>query len=1213
MPLLNDRYRLDESLGGGGMGTVYRGYDILLQRPVAVKVLTISGIGAVTRERMLREAQAAARLNHPNIVAIYDAGEANIPGIEVAGNRKSSADTLAGDKNPFIVMELVAGKSLHELSPGAWQEVLPLIKQVCSALEHAHANGIVHRDLKPENILVTPDGQAKLTDFGLARSLASRLSVEGAISGTVFYLAPELVMTGLSGPGSSVTYDGRADLYALGVILFELLAGRLPFTGDDPLIVVSQHLHAPPVPPRTYNPDIPQALEALTLKLLAKNPAERFASAAEVRQALEAIEAATAGLAAGDLVPGGSPEHLEAGAGDGSAVALLDLLARGRLVGRRDELEQLRDLWRRVQQGRSYLALISGEPGVGKTRLARELIVYAQLSGAIILHGGCYEYEAATPYLPFVEALREWVHTQPAATLTRALGPLAPELARLAPEIEAKLGPQPPNPTLPPNEERLRLFDHVARFFHDLANEHGLLLFIDDLHWADQGTLALLLYLLRSLHNERLLVLSAYREVELDRSHPFAAALVEWNRERLVLRLPLGRLSEVEVGELLAALFGLHSASSEFTRAIFRETEGNPFFVEEVVKALIEQGQIYREAGRWQRQEIAQLTIPQSIKEAIGRRLDRLLPACTEMLHAAAVLGKRFTFPELSTITSLPEDDLLDRLDEAVRARLIQSEGGEVFSFTHDKIREVLYEELNPIRRRRLNQKAGDGLERLYTTDLDRHAQDLAFHFIESGDLEKGLRYALQAARRAAGLYAFDEAINYYRRAADCAESLNLSTDLAEIYTSLGHACYNHGLLIAAAEAYQRALALPGDPHRHAALRSMVGKAYMFVGDDRGLPFLEQAQAELDPETQADELANNLAAIGRYHHYRAEWDQAAGYLEDALRIAEPLDNPATLVGIYTNLAGVEQQRYRLQQSDAWCRRSIAMGESKGFPKAEAIGYEFLAENAFIAGRWRDCLAYAKRDIEISSRNGSLDRVGWGEAAMAFANLGLGDLPAALASANQALALAEQIEENRLATFARTVRVPIQFMLGEDEAAQADLETNLAICNASSQRQLWIWTLNTQAFWFAERGEWQLLLDLMDQFQARLGLHPWMGELQALLGLGRLEEATRLAVENGDHPYPEHTPHNEARACHLGGLVKMTTGNLEEAKVLFNRAAIIFEEQESRLDLARLLAARARLHEASGSPAEALADRQRADGLLSACHARPGLGAIRWWP
>ena len=217
-------------------------------------------------------------------------------------------------------------------------------------------------------------------------------------------------------------------------------------------------------------------------------------------------------------------------------------------------------------------------------------------------------------------------------------------------------------------------------------------------------------HLLRQLRESRVLIVGAYRETELDRAHPLAKSLVDWNRERLVTRIVLRRFDANETGAQLDALLGEH-VSGEFAAAVHRETEGNPFFVEEVLKALIEQGSVRRESGRWQRCELEQLLIPQSVKEAIGHRLDRVSQECNEVLRVGAIIGKVFTFEELSATAQQSEDKLLDALDEAAGAQLIATASDDSFSFTHDKIREVLYEELNPIRRRRLHRLAAEGLE----------------------------------------------------------------------------------------------------------------------------------------------------------------------------------------------------------------------------------------------------------------------------------------------------------------------------------------------------------------------------------------------------------------------------------------------------------------------------------------------------------------------
>lgn len=705
--VLRQRYRLDGEIGRGGMGVVYRATDLELMREVAVKVLPDTSSAPDARERLLREARAAAALNHPHIVSVHDVGEAQ--------------------GMPFFVMELVNGPSLSRVRPVEILRIVEIACQICAALDHAHTNSIVHRDLKPDNVLLSAPGESgsvKLADLGLALpGYGARISRAGVIVGTASYMAPEQAL--------GQTVDGRADLYALGVLLYELTTGRLPFTGDDPLTIVSQQVHAPVVPPRVLRPDLPRALEAAILRLLAKDPVARFATAGETAKALR--ESLTAAEPASEE---DSP----------ASVAILDALSRGRLVGRAAELAEARELWRRAREGHGHAVLLSGEPGAGKTRLAREITIQAAVDGAVILSGGCYEYEANTPYLPFVEAFRHWVREQKDDDILCAtLGETATQIAKLAPEIQSRLGPFPERPQLAAHEERLLFFDAVVQVFANLARRQGLLFCADDLHWGDRGTLWLLSHLLRQLREEQVLIVGAYRETELDRTHPLAEVLVDWNRERLVTRIALRRFDAAETSAQLGALLG-ESVSADFGEAVHRETEGNPFFVEEVLKSLVEQGSVRRESGRWKRCEVGQLVLPQSVKEAIGSRLNRISQESNEVLRAAAVLGKTFTFEELMATTGdKQEDATLDALDEAVGAQLITVVSGDSFTFTHDKIREVLYEELNPIRRRRLHRHAAEGLERNRETSHDA-IEKLAHHYIQAGDSERGLYYAQQAA-----------------------------------------------------------------------------------------------------------------------------------------------------------------------------------------------------------------------------------------------------------------------------------------------------------------------------------------------------------------------------------------------------------------------------------------------------------------------------------
>jgi eukaryotic-like serine/threonine-protein kinase len=1173
MELLGKRYRLEDEIGRGGMGTVRRARDTVLDRQVAIKTLSADTLGDDARHRLLGEARAAAQLNHPNIVSLFDAGESN------------------GDA--YIVMELVEGRSLHEQRPDSLEGVIDIARQVCQALAHAHAHGIVHRDLKPENVLVTADGRAKLLDFGLARPITSRLSTEGGISGTVFYLAPEQAL--------GRTVDVRADLYSLGVMLYELATGRLPFTSDDPLTVVTQHLHAPVVPPRTIRPDLPPSLEQLILALLAKQPEDRPADALAVDKALADIQR-------------GSPSDEVAAADE----VRIDLLARGRLIGRRGELDRLRQMWSGALGGQSVLALISGEPGVGKTRLARELIATARLSGATVLSGGCYEFEATTPYLPFIEAIRVWVREETPERLQAVVDTGAPEVVRMAPEAEEKLGHPPPRPPLTPSEERMRLFDSLARTFQRMAVPNGLLIFLDDLHWADSGTLQLLHYLLRHLRHDRILILVAYREVELDRSHPLAEAIVEWNRERRPVRLALGRLSSEESAALLASLFQAETVSAEFVEAIQRETEGNPFFIEEVVKALIESGVVYREDGRWERKAIEELAIPQSVKEAIGRRLNRLDPATLDVLHAAAVIGKTFSYDVLAASLGQAEGDLLPALDQGTAAQLVTPTEGEAYVFTHDKIRETLYDEINPIRRRRLHQQVGEALEGRRAGEARARAQDMAYHFTAAGDSRRGLEYSLQAAEQARKLYAWDEAIQFLTTARECALGLEQPDEVARLDALIGATYGDQGQFREAIAAYRRALDATVEPRERISLKIRLGDMYTMVGDSQALGILNEAIAELDPETQRLELASARAQLARHWHYAAQFTRAIELLDQARPVLEETGDIHMLTRTLAHYAGAYQHTARFDESDAWADRLIRLGESSGHTFAAAVGHEYLAENANASGRFERAREHARLDRQLGERIGSIDRMGWADFSLAWAHWGLGDLELAEATARNGVELADRIGDQRLAVLLNVVLMQILADRGSQAEAQGLVEGTIG--GADALNQVFHQTIARSAAAHVEirRGDFPSALRHLEDaariyqptehMGARLGCEGLLGEVH--LALGNREEAEKIASEHLLLAQSAGAIREHVRALRVLGAAAAGVGDTSRALERAEQAVTLHREWADPLELGRTMVLRASVHLQQGDAEAARRDLGEAMGIFQKVGAVPDLEQAR---
>jgi ABC-type oligopeptide transport system substrate-binding subunit len=684
--------------------------------------------------------------------------------------------------------------------------------------------------------------------------------------GTVFYLAPELALGG--------AYDGRADLYALGVMLYELTTGRLPFAAEGPVAIISQHLHAPVVPPRARNPDIPPGLEALILHLMSKEPDDRPASAAEVLRALT------------------QPGFLDREAAAARELSVLERIERGRMVGRERQMREATASWAHAVAGRGRMLLVSGEPGIGKTRLLRELMTHAEIGGGRALLGSCYA-EGGVPYAPFAQILRR-AHRDGARGHLDLPESVAADLVTLAPILRQHYPEAKPNPQLDdPRAEQQRLFESLVLLFSLLSERAPLLLALEDAHWADSGTLFLLRHLARRTRHQRVMLVATYREVELDQARPFHEVLLDLERERLAARLKLPRLDWGETKEMLAVLFD-EAITPEFLEGIYRETEGNPFFIEEVCKALVESGKLTFADGRWDRPDIPELGIPQSVRVAIQSRVGALPAGCQELLRLAAVLGREFDFDTLLKAGDLDEEALLEALEEAERAQLIEDAGGEggaAYAFVHGLFATTLVEGLRVLERRRLHRQAAAAIEAVRPEDYEA----LARHHSEAGNAERALEYLLLAADRARVLYAHSEAIEGYTRALDYLKEQGDWDRAARTQMVLGLVQYNAFDFEAARRAYDEGFALwqraarteeaPAAPALH-AFRFAAGAPATLdpahdPGDNLAIPMLFSGLVRLTVEAGVEpEVARRWELLdgGRRYlfHLRDDWRWSDG-------------------------------------------------------------------------------------------------------------------------------------------------------------------------------------------------------------------------------------------------------------------------------------------------------------------------------------------------
>src|SRR5262245_28107013 len=672
----NGRYQVKSLLGEGGQKRVFLARDSQLDRDVVIGLLNGRCVEADTLQRLRLEAKAMARLDeHPNVVTVFDIGEE--------------------DGNRYIVTQYVRGGSVADLLSARRPQPLELPKamriaaQTCRALAHAHAHAILHRDVKPANVWLMPDGTVKLGDFGLALSLdGAQLAREDMRVGTAAYIAPEQALGSEVGP--------QSDLYALGVMLYEMAAGRRPFYGDTALAVVSQHINSKPVAPSWHNPAIHEALDRLILELLAKSPADRPTSAAVVADALEAM------LTSAPALPN---ESELAPARHARERTSLDRLASGVFVGRSREITQVREGLEAALAGQGGLLLVSGEPGSGKTRLTEELTTYARMRGARVLVGKCFDGKGAPAFWPWVQAIRRYAHDRKPSELHDVMGRGAADIAQLDSEIGQRLPAMPTPPTLEPEQARFRLFDSITTFLRNAANARPLLLILDDLQWADEPSLRLLQFLAQEIRDAHLLVVGTYRDVALGRGHPLARTLAEVGREDLAHQIRLEGLSTEDVGRYIELSSGV-SPPENLVQRIWSKTAGNPFFVSETIRLLITEGVLENPEALAD----LQINIPPRVRDVVGRRLEQLSDHCNKTLTMAAVYGREFS---LEVIEALSADDehVLDDLEEATDARIIAEakagQGGagsaSGYLFTHDLVREAVYEQVKTVRRKRMH------------------------------------------------------------------------------------------------------------------------------------------------------------------------------------------------------------------------------------------------------------------------------------------------------------------------------------------------------------------------------------------------------------------------------------------------------------------------------------------------------------------------------
>ncbi|MDX1510401.1 MAG: AAA family ATPase [Nitriliruptorales bacterium] len=639
-------------------------------------------------------------------------------------------------------------------------------------------------------------------------------------------------------------------------------------------------------------------------------------------------------------------------------------------TGRLGLLADLRKSWDLVSSGEgSRPVLLVGEPGVGKTRTASELARGAHEAGAMVLYGRCDE-ELGLSYEPFVEAL-DW---QTAHAPARALGRFPGDLRRLVPDLDARIDGLPAAIKSDARAEEHRLLEATASWLAEASRDTGLVLVVDDLHWATRPTLQMLLHVARTAAGDdqsKLLIVATYRDTDVDRAHPLSSVLGDLRRLPNVERLSVDPLSEAEVIELVAEAAGheLDETTRELARRAYAETEGNPFFVGEVLRHFIETAVVRFDEGRWVVTDVDRVDVPEGVRDVIGRRLNRLSERANEVLTIGAVAGREFPLDIISSVSGASVDEILDVLDEALRARLIEESGADRFRFAHALTRQTLYEELSATRLRRLHRKIVEVLERLRPTDV----VTLAHHSVEAGpvggDLSGAIRYSLAAGDQALDRRAIGDADRYFKQALELIEDttdpdpawqLHARCGLGEVLRDSGDQAFRQHLLevtqeaVAAGEldiAVRAALAngriilsIVGavDEERVAQLEAVLAA----LGDG------DRAERPLLLATLASELSTDPTSV----------DRRLALADEATDLARASGDPALLARVLAATGNAVNIPRRLPELMARVEEGVAAAEAAGDPTLKVIARFLLAFVLQQHGRLdeaRDCLLEAK--------------------------------------------------------------------------------------------------------------------------------------------------------------------------------------------------------------------------------------------------------------